>query len=179
MEVFVGFLRGINVGGHRKIKMAELKNVLISIGLVNPVTYLQSGNIIFESDELNTEAMEHIIEESIKVNFGFEVPVIVHSKQDFESIFLNNPFFEDPKIDKKNLYFIHFKTRPDQAIFDSITSSRSFDEEMSLKGKVLYMNYAKGYGRSLIGAHFFERKLERKATARNYNTMRNLNEKVQ
>ena len=102
MEVFVGFLRGINVGGHRKIKMDELKDVLISIGLVNPVTYLQSGNIIFESDELNTAALEHIIEESIKVNFGFEVPVIVYSKQDFESIFLNNPFIEDSKIDKKN-----------------------------------------------------------------------------
>ena len=86
--------------------MAELKNVLISNGLVNPITYLQSGNIIFESDELNTEALEHIIEESIKVNFGFEVPVIVHSKQDFGSIFLNNPFIDDPKIDKKNLYFI-------------------------------------------------------------------------
>lgn len=179
MAAFVGFLRGINVGGHRKIKMAELKNVLGSIGLVNPVTYLQSGNIIFESDNLNAVSLERIIEESIQANFGFKVPVMVYSKKEFESIFLNNPFANDPKIDKKNLYFILLKTQPDRAIFDRITSSRSFDEEMSLNGKVLYMNYVKGYGRSLIGTNFFERKLEQTATARNYNTMRNLNERLQ
>lgn len=159
--------------------MAELKNVLISTGLVNPVTYLQSGNIIFESDALNTEALERIIEEAIKVNFGFEVPVMVHSKKDFGSIFLNNPFANDPETDKKNLYFILLKSRADVSIFDGIASSGTFDEEMSLNGKVIYMNYVRGYGRSLIGAHFFEKKLKQIATARNYNTMRNLNEKLQ
>lgn len=179
MAVFVGFLRGINVGGHRKIKMADLKNVLLAAGLVNPVTYLQSGNIIFESDDLDTTSLQRTIEESITGSFGFKVPVLVHSKKEFRSIFLNNPFANDPKVDKKNVYFILLKECPDPANFERITSGRTFDEEMSLSRNVIYMNYVKGYGRSVIGANFFERKLDQIATARNYNTMRNLNEKLQ
>ncbi len=159
--------------------MADLKNTLSAIGLVNPVTYLQSGNIIFESDDLNTESLQRVIEESIRVNFGFEVPVLVYSKTDFQSIFLNNPFVNEPKVDRKNLYFILLKSQPEQAVFDRIRSDRNFLEEMRLGGKVIYMNYVEGYGRSLVGVNFFERKLDQTATARNYNTMRNLNEKLQ
>lgn len=179
MALFVGFLRGINVGGHRKIKMADLKNTLSAIGLVNPETYLQSGNIIFESDDLNTESLQRVIEESIRASFGFEVPVLVYSKTDFQSIFLNNPFVNEPKVDRKKLYYILLKSQPEQAVFDRIRSGRNFLEEMRLVGKVIYMNYVGGYGRSQVGVNFFERKLDQTATARNYNTMRNLNEKLQ
>ena len=159
--------------------MADLKNVLCAAGLVNPVTYLQSGNIIFESDDLDTTSLQRTIEESITGSFGFEVPVLVHSKKDFRSIFLNNPFANDPKVDKKNVYFILLRECPDRADFERITSGQGFDEEISLGRNVIYMNYVKGYGRSVIGANFFERKLDQIATVRNYNTMRNLNEKLQ
>lgn len=70
MTFYIAFLRGINVGGHNKIKMQELRNLLTNMGLDKVNTYIQSGNIVFQSEE-NAEQLQHQIEQEIRNYFGF------------------------------------------------------------------------------------------------------------
>jgi uncharacterized protein (DUF1697 family) len=93
MEKKIAILRGINVGGKRRILMADLKLLFESFGLKNVVTYIQSGNVIFDSDQLNSE-LENLFEKGITEKFGFDVPVIVRSSKDLEKAIQKNPFYD-------------------------------------------------------------------------------------
>src|SRR5690625_2933054 len=86
----IGILRGINVGGKRKILMADLKSLCEELGLKNVTTYIQSGNLIFNSDKPNSE-LENKLEKAITEKFGFDVPVIVRTEKELESSIRKNP----------------------------------------------------------------------------------------
>ena len=77
MKTYIALLRGINVSGHKKVPMAELREILSKVGFVNVQTYIQSGNVIFQSIEEDTQKLTDIIQKEIKDHFGFEVPVLI------------------------------------------------------------------------------------------------------
>jgi len=79
-------LRGINVGGHKKILMADLRDFLENLNLKNVQTYIQSGNIVFQSSELNSTSLETLIENQILKQYGFDVPVLVKIQQELKSL---------------------------------------------------------------------------------------------
>jgi len=95
MQNYVALLRGINVGGHRKISMQELRTLLSKSGLENVQTYIQSGNIIFEALEKDKRILENKIQNLILTHFGFEIPVLVLLRSELEIIFNNCPFSDD------------------------------------------------------------------------------------
>ncbi|MEM5621630.1 DUF1697 domain-containing protein [Bacillus thuringiensis] len=80
MAIYIALLRGINVGGHKVIKMADLKRVFESIGLKQVKTYIQSGNIVFESEE-DIKFLKERIQSEIKNVFGFDVPAALRMKR--------------------------------------------------------------------------------------------------
>jgi len=86
MKTYIALLRGINVGGHKKIKMAELRTLLEKLPFENVETYIQSGNIVFNTAELDTEQIKNSIKKKITEIFGFEVPVLALSALDLEEI---------------------------------------------------------------------------------------------
>ncbi|WP_233267594.1 DUF1697 domain-containing protein [Algibacter sp. L1A34] len=102
MKTYIALLRGVNVGGKKKVLMAELRDFLTEIGFKNVQTYIQSGNIIFNSEEEEQFKLEEKIGDAILANFGFEVPVLVRTHQELEAIFKNSPFSEEKK---KSSYF--------------------------------------------------------------------------
>lgn len=179
MEAYVALLRGINVSGHRIIKMAELKNALSRPELLDLQTYLQSGNLVFISGSSSCKALEHIITHTVKKDFGFDIKVKVVKKKQFQKAFVDNPFLDQQHIDTKQLYYIHLMDTPDPDVFEALANDNKYPEQMCLIGNVIYVNYLNGYGRSKLHGNIIEKKLKVSATARNYNTMKKLSEMLE
>ena len=96
MKTYIAILKGINVGGHKKIMMADLRKMLCEISYIGEVnTYIQSGNIVFKASEENTDVLENLIQQKIADHYGFEVSTIVLSKENLSSIIDSNPYAEE------------------------------------------------------------------------------------
>lgn len=108
MKRYIALLRGINISGKNKIPMAELKAGVEKLGFREVKTYLNSGNVLFSSDEAGTEALSSRIETQIKNQFGFDIPVFVISKEDLEDVLHHAPDWwgDDNKEVYDNLIFI-------------------------------------------------------------------------
>lgn len=91
MKRYIALLRGINISGKNKISMAELKNGFENLGYEEVKTYLNSGNVIFSSDEDDIEKLTGQIETVIKDQFGLDIPVFVIAKEKLEDILHNAP----------------------------------------------------------------------------------------
>ena len=100
MNKYISILRGINVSGQKKILMTDLKKLYESIGFKDVVTYIQSGNVIFEMNENDSEIeLASKIEEAILKQYLFEVPVIVFKNSDLKHWIDSNPFLNDESIE--------------------------------------------------------------------------------
>ena len=174
MGAYVALLRGINVSGHNIIKMADLKNILAQLDFQQLSTYLQSGNVVFDSKNTDSLELEKFISEAILASFGFDIKVKVIAKDQFQQAFLKNPFVKNSEIDTKQLYYIHLMGHPDVTVFKQLQKDESIPEQMDLIGEVIYVHYVNGYGRSKLHGGIFEKKLKVSATARNHNTMKHL-----
>lgn len=108
MKRYIAFLRGINISGKNKVSMAELKQEFEGLGYTEVKTYLNSGNVIFSSDEVNTIKMTSRIEEMIKNQFHFDIPVFVIAKEELEDILYHAPGWwgDESKEIYDNLIFI-------------------------------------------------------------------------
>jgi len=168
MKTYIAFLRGINVGGKKKVLMAELRDLLTDFGLKNVKTYIQSGNIIFNSEDKETIKLEEEISNIIQLHFGFDVPVLVKTYQELEQIFYACPFSEEKK---QKSYFSLLYSVPNEAIQDDISKMDYQNDLVEITQKCVYLYPALGYGKSKYNNNFFERKLKVTATARNYKTL--------
>ncbi len=91
-EIYIALLRGINVGGHHKVPMADLRKDFNKLGCKKVETVLNSGNIIFDFKREKVEYIENIISEQLKKSFGFNIPVVIRKSENFMEIFSSNPF---------------------------------------------------------------------------------------
>ena len=169
MENKIGILRGINVGGKRKILMADLKSLCEKLGLKNVVTYIQSGNLIFVSGKQNS-ALETMLEKAIQETFGFEVPVIVRSSKELESSINNNPF-HDKNADINALHLTFLKEKPTQENVEKALSFNYEPDKFEIKDKCVYIYCEGKYHQSKLTNNFFEKKLNTGATTRNWKTV--------
>jgi len=171
MISYIALLRGINVGGHKKILMADLKLLFEKLNFKNVRTYIQSGNVIFQSNEEKIQDIENTIKGQILIQYGFEVSVLVKTHSEIEYILNNCPFIEDVKVKS---YFIILDSIPDKKLVESTLELKSPNEEFHIINSCVYIYYSGGYGKAKCGTNFFEKKLKVSATARNYNTIRKL-----
>lgn len=168
MKTYIVLLKGINVGGHKKISMLELRELLLKMGFENVRTYIQSGNVILQSSEEETKKIEALIAKALFDYFGFEVSVLVVTRVHLKRIFDNSPYTDE---EKKASYFMMLHNIPDE---DSVkvASEKVYEgEDYQIINDCIYYYSAKGFGKSKFNTNFFERKLKTFATARNYNTM--------
>ena len=168
METYIALLRGINVSGQKKIPMAELRELLSKPGLKNVQTYIQSGNVIFQSSEENIQKLELKIHDAIKKHFGFEVPILIKTPKDLQRIFDDCPFPEDQKA---NSYFTMLYAIPDKILIDEASKASYPNQVFIIRNDCSYFYCSMGYGKAKYSNNFFERKLKVTATARNYKTM--------
>lgn len=174
MQRKIGLLRGINVGGKRKILMADLKAMCEKMGLKNVNTYIQSGNLIFNSDRKNAE-LENALENAIAEEFGFEVPVTVRSEKELENSISNNPFFEKTT-DLKRLHLTFLKKEPIRENLEK-TLTYSYEPDLfKIEDKDVFIFCAGKYHESKLTNNFFEKQLNVGATTRNWKTILKLSE---
>ncbi|WP_378178984.1 DUF1697 domain-containing protein [Aquimarina sp. SS2-1] len=177
MNTYIALLRGINVGGHKKIKMADLKQSFEDLGFSDVLTYIQSGNVIFKDILDDPSVIQTKIKAGIKKQFGFDISVLVITRQILSEVLQNNPFADTLKkseMDGKKMYFMLLFDQPDPAVVKEFTSI-SFDPEVFVITKnVIYLYAYNGYGKTKLNSNFFEKKLGCDATARNLSTMSKL-----
>ena len=174
MQKYISILRGINVGGKRKILMQDLKELYQKLGLQNPVTYIQSGNVIFETD-LDRNQISEKIEKAIFEKYNFEVPVIIRSKEELIQIQSANPFIRLEKDKSDLLANLHLTFLEDIPTTENIEKAKEIETKIEDTFKVVENNvfiFCEGkYHTSKLTNNFFEKKLKTKATTRNWKTI--------
>src|SRR5512140_1984563 len=175
MTSFISLLRGINVSGHNMIKMAELKALYESLGFRNVTTYIQSGNVIFQSENGGSASVEATIERAIEKQFGFPVVVVVRKPAELAKVIKANPFLGSDSIDESRLYITFLKTKPTPALAKALqpAAARSTDQ-YEILGCEVYLYCPNGYGKTLLSNTFFEKQLKGLATTRNWKTVNTL-----
>ena len=168
MKTYIALLKGINVGGHRKVPMAELRELLTKSGFKNVKTYIQSGNVIFKSSENNNQNIEKNIQKAIITYFGFEVSVLVKTRDNLKHIFDACPFSEEKK---KTSHFTMLHDIPNDNLVKTASEKVYEGEEYYIIKDCIYFYCEKGYGKAKFNMNFFERKLKTIGTSRNFNTM--------
>lgn len=174
MEKFIALLRGINVSGQKKIKMADLKNLFEDLSFKNVQTYIQSGNILFTSKSSNKKAIRTKIENKILDKFGYKVDVILKTPDEFKLAIKSNPFFKDKKKNSERIYFTFLSEKPLTANVQSLKEIDYPPEQFMFDDDVIYLFFPNGYGRAKLNNNFFEKKLRVNATTRNYRTVETL-----
>lgn len=177
MKTYIALLRGVNVGGHNKIKMIDLKEALLSDGFKSVTTYIQSGNIVFKTESDDIEGLQEKIKKVIQNNFDLEISVVVLTQDTLQRILAKNPFekrFENNEIERKKLYFMVFCNAPDQKAIKELNKLSVVPEEFIITLDVVYLYAAIGYGKTKLHNNFFEKKLGNKSTARNLKTLSKL-----
>jgi uncharacterized protein (DUF1697 family) len=176
MNTFVSLLRGINVSGQKRVLMPELKSMYETLGFTRVTTYVQSGNVVFESDRLEETQIAPTIEAEIARIFGFPVSVIVRGRDDLRRILAANPFIERKNIDTKRLYVTFLRDLPSLELSSNLITPPESDDEFLEIGKEIFLYCPGGYGRTKLSNNYFEKKLWVIATTRNWNTVKALSE---
>ncbi|MCX6575154.1 MAG: DUF1697 domain-containing protein [Candidatus Aminicenantes bacterium] len=171
MNAFISMLRGINVGGQKKIRMAELTNLYESLDLVNVKTYVQSGNVVFDSTKSDASKLANLIEAHIERLFGFSVSIFIRDTNDFQRIIDSNPFLNKRSEDSAKLYVTFLYRPPSEAKLGSLGIPNNEGDEFFVGGKEIYIFCPNGYGRTKFSNTFFEKKLSVPATTRNWNSV--------
>ena len=174
MQTYIAILRGINVSGHKIIKMDALAKMFESLNFKNVKTYIHSGNVVFQDKSTDPEKLHERIAKCILDEFDFVVPVIVKSKDEFLKIAKNNPFMRRKGIDVTKLHVTFLTTEPSKAEVDKIKNLEFGSDEFSIAGKCIYLYCPKTYGDSKLSNSFFEKKLQVTATTRNWKTVNEL-----
>ena len=175
METYISILRGINVSGHKLIKMDALKKLFEDLSFKNIRTYIQSGNVIFETKKVDTKNLEAKIEKQIFKTFGFEVLVLVKEKNEWKTVLNNNPFLKNRNEDISKLHVTFLSSEPEQTNIDNILQTKFNNDEFIILEKIIYLFCPDGYGNTKLSNNFFENKLKVSATTRNWKTIIELN----
>jgi uncharacterized protein (DUF1697 family) len=172
MVTYVSMIRGINVGG-KKVKMDRLKELYISLDFEDVKTYIQSGNVIFESIEYDSIKLSHIIEKRIAEVFNFDVKVLIRTKNEMKNVIDRNPF---KKEDQKHIYVTFLSDNPSEKLIIDLNQiitedMKNITDKYKVSKKEIYLFLPNGYGRTKLNNNFFENKLDIPATTRNWRTI--------
>lgn len=168
-------LRGINVGGHRKLPMAELRDLLSSLGYTKSATYIQSGNVLVQCDEKKWQSVNTALKKAIHNKFGYDVPVVSRTLAEWNEIIRQNPFIDDQDDLTKLLVTI----LDDTPIQENAADLEAYDfgsDELRVLNSEVYMHCRNGAGKSKITNNILEKKLKVMGTTRNWKSMLKLHE---
>lgn len=174
MTKYLALLRGINVSGHNMIKMDALKKMLENMGFQNVETYIQSGNVFLDSEDENAAGVGFKIKQEIAKVFGYDVPVVMVSKNDLELCFTNNLFLMEKGCDSKKLYVAFISKELTAVALNDLKISNFKPDEAAIDGNRIYIKYAIGAGKTNLDQKYIEKKLNVVATIRNWNTITTL-----
>ena len=179
MAKYISILRGINVGTGRKVLMADLKKLCEKMGLQNVETYIQSGNVVFELPQTESiSEMETRLQQAFAEAFGFDIPVIIRTDEEWAESIANNPFWKEKDVNIDRLHLTCLKKVPSTELLEKIKLFQFLPDRYEIIGKDVFIFCAAGYGTSKLVNSFFESKLKTPATTRNWKTVMKLHEMI-
>ena len=169
MHTWIALFRGINVGGNNMLPMAKLKTGLESLKLTNVRTYIQSGNVVFQSSSGSSAGLAKKIGDWVESEHGFRPQVLLLTGQQLRDAIEQNPFPE-ACAEPKSLHFYFLAQPATKADVAALEKVKASSESYRLTEGVFYLKAPDGVGRSKLAA-YAEKYLGVVATARNYNTV--------
>ncbi|MDA0353192.1 MAG: DUF1697 domain-containing protein [Chloroflexi bacterium] len=177
MTVYAALLRGINVGGHHKVPMADLRATCEGFGLRNVSTYIQSGNIVCTSD-LPEDELAGALSDSLEARFGFAIPLVLRNAEELARAATTHPLAH-LDVEEKLLHVVFLASTPAQDAASGFDGARYAPDELVVQGRDVYVGYPNGSGRSKLTLDVIERAFGAPATARNWRTVQQLVEMTQ
>lgn len=174
MTTYITILRGINVSGKNIIKMDALRELFSGLKFQQVQTYIQSGNVVYQTKDTTTELLSKKIAIAIQKTFGFEVPVITIEAKGLQKSIENNPFLKDKTKDVSLMHITFLADVPQEQLFKAIDASKYLPDEIQLVDQCVYLYCPNGYGNTKLHNAFLENKLKLTATTRNWKTCNEL-----
>jgi uncharacterized protein (DUF1697 family) len=157
------------VGGNKTVRMAELKALLDKTGYKNVRTLLNSGNVVFETDEEDKKKVTQHIEDALEKKFGWRIAVMIRSMDELQKIVDKNPYKKDSDF---RTYISFLSEEPEKTLVKDFETLQTSDEKFTVQGREVYASL-RGMGTAKV-FNLLEKKLKVFATNRNTNTIEKL-----
>jgi uncharacterized protein (DUF1697 family) len=168
VKTYIALLRGINVGGHRKLLMKDLKVLLANIGFTNISTYIQSGNVVFQYDTtISNQELANQISNKIKDVYEYDVPVVIRTVDEIKSVTENAPYQSEPIENRLIAYLNNIPNQENIALANQVEFP---PDEYQIMDNHIYFLFNQPIHKSKINNNWFEKKLKITATTRNWKT---------
>ncbi|MCB8942786.1 MAG: DUF1697 domain-containing protein [Ardenticatenaceae bacterium] len=175
---FIALLRGINVGGHKKIKMADLRQMLTELGFTKVKTLLASGNVLFEADTTQADSLQQTIEAGIEASFGFPVPVLIRTREAVEALVASDPFAGIEVTHQTRLYITFLSQPPTSQLPIPYQSPDGSYHILSVTDtEICSVLTLTGTARTTDAMNILEKEFGKNITTRNWNTVLKLLDK--
>jgi uncharacterized protein (DUF1697 family) len=174
MAVIISMLRGVNVGGHNKIKMDALRALYESMGLQEVQSFIQSGNVLFRTKERDLPALTKRIQNGIERRFGFRPDVILRTISELRDAIRRNPFAKRRGIEPSRLLVTFLAGDPSVEARRKVLGIDTEAEELKIDGREVYIYYPNGMARPKMPLPVMETMLGTTGTGRNWNSVNKL-----
>lgn len=171
MTTYVALLRGINVGGHARLAMADLRGLLADLGHGDPRTYLQSGNAVFSSDRTDVDALADELSARIAADLGVSPAVLLRTAGELADVVAGNPYAEAAAADPKTVHAAFLSSEPPDPSTFSFPAEEYAPEKAATGDRVLYLHLPGGMGRSRLATDLAKRQGGVDVTVRNWRTV--------
>lgn len=171
MTTNIALVRGINVGGHKQVAMADLRDLLTQLGFADPRSLLQSGNLVFRSSRRTSAQLERLLEAEGEKRLGLQADFFVRTAEEWKQVVARNPFAAEAKRDPGHLVVMFLKQAPEVKSVEALRAAIIGPEIVRADGTELFIVYPNGMGRSRLTHSLIEKKLGTRGTGRNWNTI--------
>jgi uncharacterized protein (DUF1697 family) len=172
--MMIALLRGINVGGYKKVPMSELCALATKVGFTKVCSYINSGNLVFEAGKLKSNQVEGRLEKAIEKQFGFHVDVIVRTATQWKKYASGSPF---PNAERSRPNFLHLglsKLPCSKDLLTKLSERATLGEKIKLEGGAIWVDFLGGAGKSKLTPVLFDKIAGSPVTMRNWNTVQKL-----
>jgi len=174
MTTWIVLLRGVNVGGHRKVPMADLRRLLDAAGYGRVRTYIQSGNVVLDAEIEHDDQLARELAAAIEAEFGFDVAVTVRTREEWADLLATDPFAGAGPADR---HVVFLPEPPDASAYAEVDPAAYAPDRFAVIGRELHLFLPDGMGRSRLPA-VLDRATGRAGTSRNWRSVMALGELV-
>jgi len=171
MNVIISLLRGVNLGGHHQVKMADLCALYGTLGYCDARSHINSGNIVFRCRQKDLASIAKKLETAIEKKYGFHVDVVVRTTAELRDVIRRNPFAKRKNIEPSKFLVTFFDQSPAAEICTQIRCLKPDPEQLHLDGREIYAYFPEGVGQSKLFRALSGKPLKKEGTARNWNTV--------
>lgn len=168
---YVALLRGINLSGHKIVRMDQLRKAFEGLGFEDVKTYIQSGNVVFKGPGTVRQKLVKRIEEKIALQFGFPVPVVVKTSDEIGEIIRNNPLVKEKGIDASKLHVTFLSCAPQKSALTTLDAFAADPDQFRCSVAAIYLHCPNGYHQTKLGNNVLGKMLRVGTTTRNWKTV--------